>query len=234
MDGDVLIEGLFIEEGTYEEPVVPTRYATTTLTEDVQFADTTTWYTIQIGQDGYVLADNGTESYIVLNNTSVDIEDDAQLWCFTGNEEVGYRLYNKKAGAGKVLASSTDMSNNTGGYTYPILYPVNEIPAGYVSVWRFEDSNSLGSNRVEHAYMYQDGYRDNKVNNRDNRLAFWNGGADAGSTLQIFFAKKDKPSGIETEIVRPNDGIYYDLSGCPVLHPSKGIYIQNGKKVYVD
>ena len=234
MDGDVLIEGLFIEEGTYVEPVVPTRYATTTITEDVQFADTTTWYTIQIGQDGYVLADNGSNSYIALNNTMVDTEDDAQLWCFTGDEEKGYRLYNKKAGAAKVLASSTDMSKNTGGYTYPILYPVNEIPEGYVSVWRFEDSNSLGSTRVEHAYMYQDGFRDNKVNNRDNRLAFWNGGADAGSTLQIFFAKKDKPSGIETEFVRPNDGIYYDLSGCPVLHPSKGIYIQNGKKVYVD
>lgn len=30
------------------------------------------------------------------------------------------------------------------------------------------------------------------------------------------------------------DGIYYDLNGCRVMHPSKGIYICKGKKVYVN
>ena len=33
------------------------------------------------------------------------------------------------------------------------------------------------------------------------------------------------------EQVRPNDGVIYDLHGCVVKNPGKGIYIVNGKKV---
>ena len=36
---------------------------------------------------------------------------------------------------------------------------------------------------------------------------------------------------VKVEIV--NDNVYYDLSGRRVENPAKGIYIQNGKKVYV-
>ena len=37
--------------------------------------------------------------------------------------------------------------------------------------------------------MYEKGYPMNKVNNRDNILAFWNGGADGGSTVNVRFAQ---------------------------------------------
>lgn len=37
---------------------------------------------------------------------------------------------------------------------------------------------------------------------------------------------------IRTEL-RPNDGIYYNLLGQPVVNPTKGIYIRNGKTVVV-
>ena len=39
--------------------------------------------------------------------------------------------------------------------------------------------------------MYEKDYPSNKVNNRDNRFAFWNGGADGGSTLNIRFAQTE-------------------------------------------
>lgn len=189
MIGDVEIEGLFIEEGTYVPEVPETRYETTVVNNG-NFADGTTWYTIQIGQQGYVLSDNGDANYIALNNTNLDIENPAQLWCFTGNEEEGYRIYNMQAGGSKVLAAPTTMLGSTGAGSYPTMQPLGNLPKGYTDLWKFADSDDLGSEDVAHAYMYEVGYESNKVNNRDSKLAFWNGGADAGSTLQIYFAKK--------------------------------------------
>ena len=229
--GDVEIEGLFIEEGTYVPEEPETRYETTKV-ENGNFANGTTWYTIQIGQDGYVLADNGSASYIALDNTIVDIENPAQLWCFTGNEDAGYRIYNMQAGASKVLAAPTQMLGSTGAASHPTMQPVDALPSGYTDLWKFEDSDDLGSNNVAHAYMYEVGYESNKVNNRDSKLAFWNGGADAGSTLQIYFAKKTESTGI-SEIAVENNAAVYDLTGRKVTVPVKGIYVVNGKKVYV-
>lgn len=94
-----------------------------------------------------------------------------------------------QAGGTKVLAAPTTMKGNTGNASYPTLQPVDNLPAGYTDLWKFADSDDLGSTSVAHAYMYEVGYESHKVNNRDSRLAFWNGGADAGSTLQIYFAK---------------------------------------------
>lgn len=189
MTGDIEIEGLFIEEGTYEPEEPEVRYETTVVNNG-NFADGTTWYTIQIGQEGYVLADNADVEYISLENTVLDIENPAQLWCFTGDEERGYRIYNMQAGATKVLAAPTQMLGNTGASSHPTMQPIGNLPTGYTDLWKFADSDDLGSTDVAHAYMYEVGYESNKVNNRDKKLAFWNGGADAGSTLQIYFAKR--------------------------------------------
>lgn len=229
MIGDIEIEGLFIEDGTYVPPVAETRYKTTVV-ENGNFSGEITWYTIQIGQAGYVISNNGAANYIALNNTVLDTENPAQLWCFTGNEDAGYRIYNKQAGATKVLASSTTMSGVTGGSTFVTLQPAGNLPSGYTDLWKFADSNSLGSSSVSHAYMYQFGRESNKVNNRDSKLAFWTGGADAGSTLQIYEAYTE--TGIDV-IVNSEDAVIYDLSGRRVLTPSKGVYIVNGKKVLV-
>lgn len=234
MCGDVEIEGLFIEEGTYVEPEKPTRYETTTI-EDGNFAGGTVWYTIQIGQEGYVLSDDAGVGYIALDNTIVDIDDDAQLWCFTGNDYDGYNVYNKQAGASKVLAAPTTMLGTTGANSYPTLQTAGALPSGYTDLWNFEDSDDLGSTDVAYAYMYEVGYTANKVNNRDSKLAFWNGGADSGSTLQIRFAKQSPTTSI-TDIIVDNenrDNDIYDLMGRKVLNPQRGIYIVNGKKVLV-
>ena len=231
MCGDVEIEGLFIEKGTYVEPEKPKRYETTKV-ENGEFVGQIPWYTIQIGQQGYVLKNNGTASYITLNDTELDIADSAQLWCFTGNEEEGYNIYNKQTGATKVLAAPTTMSGSTGANSYPVLKDKDNLPSGYTAVWRFMDSSSLGSTDVAYAYMYEDGYIANKVNNRDNRLAFWTGGQDAGSTLQIRYV------GTTTDIAEikgenSSTKAVYDLQGRKIAKVEKGIYIKDGKTVYV-
>jgi hypothetical protein len=231
MCGDVEIEGLFIEKGTYVEPEKPKRYETTKV-ENGEFVGQIPWYTIQIGQQGYVLKNNGTASYITLNDTELDIADSAQLWCFTGNEEEGYNIYNKQTGATKVLAAPTTMSGSTGANSYPVLKDKDNLPSGYTAVWRFMDSSSLGSTDVAYAYMYEDGYIANKVNNRDNRLAFWTGGQDSGSTLQIRYVETTTDI---AEIKGENSSTkaVYDLQGRKIAKVEKGIYIKDGKTVYV-
>lgn len=232
MCGDVEIEGLFIEEGTYVEPEKPTRYETTKIVDE-DFAEGTSWYTIQIGAAGYVLYNNAEASYISLNNTVIDTENDAHLWCFVGNDLDGYRLYNKQAGPLKVLAAPTTMLGTTGANSYPTMQLQTALPQGYTDLWNFEDSDDLGSTDVAYAYMYEVGYTSNKVNNRDDKLAFWNGGADAGSTLQIRFAMKSAVVGID-DIVSERECVgIYDLMGRKVINPERGIYIINGKKIFI-
>ena len=212
-------------------PQKPTRYETTKV-ENGEFVGNIPWYTIQIGQQGYVIADNGSASYISLYNTEIDIEDPAQLWCFTGNEEDGYYIYNKQAGPTKVLAAPTAMLGTTGANSYPVLKEKDNLPTGYTAVWRFMDSNSLGSTDVAYAYMYEDGYVANKVNNRDNRLAFWTGGQDAGSTLQIRYAT----STTDIAEVKGENGqakAVSDLQGRKFAKTEKGIYIVDGEKLFV-
>lgn len=230
MYGDVEIEGLFIEKGTYVEPAKPARYETTKVAGGKFVADVP-WYTIQIGRQGYVLKDNGTADHIALSSTELDIADPAQLWCFTGNEEDGYHIYNMQAGPGKVLAAPVEMKGQTGKDSYPVMKDAANIPSGYIAVWRFMDSSDLGSTGPEYAYMYEDGYISNKVNNRDNRLAFWNGGQDAGSTLKILFATTTE-SGLSKVTAEVKTAGIYDLAGRKVDVPMQGVYINNGVKEY--
>ena len=162
----------------------------TTTIENNAFAQGTTWYTLQIGANGYVIDNNNGATYIALDEVKSDVNNDAQLWAFTGDNTQGYKLYNKQAGAGKVLAAPTTMNGTTGSASYPILVDATAIPAGYTDLWLFQESSDLGDGDTYY-YMYEKGYPMNKVNNRDNILAFWNGGADGGSTVNIRFAQSE-------------------------------------------
>lgn len=75
-------------------PFVPTTVA------DGEFADGTKWYTMKIRSTKYLqYAEGGAVNCV----SSVDTDDESILWCFTGNETEGYKIYNKAAGAGMIL-----------------------------------------------------------------------------------------------------------------------------------
>ncbi len=166
-------------------------FVTTTVTNG-QFAEGTQWYTMRLGEGGAILADNENAEFISVGRATTQYED-KDLWCFTGNDADGYTIYNKQAGAGKVLGSSAEMKaisgyGGTGGGTYPILYSISELPSGYVCAWDFVSSDKIAN--VEGYYMQLHG-TSYKVNNFGGigKLAFWAEGADAGSTLQIALAE---------------------------------------------
>ena len=56
-----------------------------------------------------------------------------------------------------------------------------------------------------------------------------------GTTVPGFHFTFDDITGIDNSIVTTDaaEAVVYDLSGRRVMHPSNGIYIQNGKKVYI-
>ena len=232
--GAVEIEGVFVEEGTYVKPEKKMRYETTTLTQGA-FSAATPWYSLQISTVENVLSDNGGRSFIQLGTEVVEEDNPAHLWCFIGNEEDGYRIYNMQAGPTKVLAAPVLMKGRNGGESYPILVESDQIPDGYVDIWRFEDSYDLGGKGKEYAYLYEDGFVNHAVNKRNDRLAFWSAGKDAGSTLIVRFVRYgDTVSGI-MQHVQTESGAddTYDLGGRRVKTKDRGIYLRHGRKVYV-
>lgn len=232
LDGDVQIEGVFVQLGRYTPPA---RYKTTSIDKEGAIAAGTTWYTLQIGQQGYVVAANDSQP-IPLSKTEVDIEDPAHLWCFVGSLNKGYKLYNMKMGPKYVLASSTNMGSNAGGNTFPTMQLADQLPEGQIAIWKFQDSSNLGTG-IEYAYMHLLGYPLLKVNNRNNKLAFWSTGKDSGSTLRILEAKTTTDPITNIDIARWRQGHTaqetYDLSGRRVENPEQGVYVRSGQKVVI-
>ena len=166
-------------------------FKTTTIV-DGQFAAGTTWYTMQIGASQHVISDNAGADRIALTKISSTL-DAADLWCFVGNETDGYQIYNKQAGATKVLASSSTMGTlagygGTGGSTYPTLQPVNALPSGYVGTWDLETSDKLADTEGYFVVLHGTDYAMNNFGGVGH-LAFWAEGKDAGSTVTFAFAE---------------------------------------------
>ncbi len=153
---------------------------------DGNFAGDTQWYTMQIGSSKSVISDNGEADHIALQSSVISLED-ANLWCFVGNDTDGYKIYNKQAGPTKCLSSSTDMNalagyGGTGGSTYPVMKEA--LPEGWSNLWDFSASDKIAD--VNGFFIKIHG-TDYAVNNFGGigKLAFWAEGQDAGSTVII-------------------------------------------------
>ncbi len=156
-------------------PFVPT-----TITTGNDFAANTVWYTLQIGEKGFYLGDSSGADFIALNRSRMPEVSDKHLWCFVGNNTDGYRIYNKAAGAGKVLAAPSVTGD--GGNSFAILKDANNLN-GYSDLWILSTSNNLTGKRA--FYLNVKGHNSWKLNNRDTKLAFWTGGADHGSSFVV-------------------------------------------------
>lgn len=185
VDADPANEG----SGVPEDADLPFRPTTIV---DGQFAVGTVWYTMQIDAPQYIISDNAAAESISLQRTQTALED-ADLWCFVGDKENGFRIYNKQAGPTKILASETEMKavsgyGGTGGGTFPTMQDAESLPAGYVGAWDIRTSDKLAD--VDGYFLFLHG-TNHAVNNFGDRgyLAFWVEGQDAGSTVSFSFAE---------------------------------------------
>lgn len=151
------------------------------------FAPDTKWFTMQCAAAGYYVSNNGSADHIALDRVTTTLED-KDLWCFVGNATSGYRIYNKEAGPGKVLAAPATMTGTNGGTSYVVLKDISNL-GNYRDLWNFTETDVLGA-EIPAGYMYPVGSESHKVNNRDGKLAFWSAGADGGSAIQVKFAKR--------------------------------------------
>ncbi len=144
------------------------------------------WYYLSIGDAAKLLYHVDDASYIALDRTEVDAANkDAYMWAFVGNPFDGYKLVNKAKGEGFILSSSTDtFDGNTGGNTYPVLTDENALE-GKNTYWIPTASAQRGGKGTFYLAQKDVNEGKNKMNNRDNILAYWNGDADAGSTFAV-------------------------------------------------
>ena len=156
------------------------------ISESVQNA---TWYAVGLHTAPYYLHNTeGAESMtLAAEQQTIDASTieafDAQMWCFVGNPFDGFKIYNKAAGEGMILSSSTTMSGNNGGSTYPILMDEASLPEGNNTTWDVTPSTNISG--VNGFYIAQHGITANKMNLRDGKLAYWSSGADNGSTFRV-------------------------------------------------
>ena len=175
-----------VEAGTTEYTIDCTWEGPFAISESVQNA---TWYAVGLHTAPYYLHNTeGAESMTLAAeqqtiDASTNAAFDAQMWCFVGDPFDGFKLYNKAAGAGKILSSSTTMSGQEGGTTCPILVDEATLPEGNNTTWDVTPSTNISG--VNGFYIAQHGLASNRMNLRDGRLAYWTGGADDGSTFRV-------------------------------------------------
>ena len=155
------------------------------------YASIENWYYLKIKGEKYLYFTSATQEFMALDQATVNTENkDAYSWAFVGDPLSGkYQLVNKAAGADMVLAAPTpnyhreEYNANTGADVHPIMktLPLEDEISG---VWEFSKS----SYSEEGFFIAVDCSFENeryKMNNRDNKLAFWTGGADKGSTFTV-------------------------------------------------
>lgn len=167
-------------------PHIELPFITTTITDEGHFADDTHWYYMFIAQGGFAIYGQGAdETYIAVNDNHGTIDepqnDNSNLWCFVGDEESGFTIYNRDGGVDKVLTSDRTMTGDNGGTTYVFLEAAGKSKNN--DKWDFYKSTSISGETSY--YMSQHGKPAYKMNKRGDKLAFWTAGADHGSAVRI-------------------------------------------------
>ncbi len=199
----------------------------TTSIVDGEFAAGTKWYTMQIGSSQLYISNNGDANFINLSGHGLTQGEDADLWCFVGDDTNGYKIYNKEAGATKVLASSSSMTaisgqSGTGGSTYPTLQSEAALPNGYIGAWDFAPSDKIANVDGFFLKLHGTNYAVNNFANLD-KLSFWAEGMDAGSTVKISVAEA-------TAIIDLDNGSFTASNNDKTYHSTWSSSVVSGLK----
>lgn len=191
------------------------------------------WYLMTAGRDNDVspkvlpvMRYKEGQTYITLKTADKDFSlSSADQWAFVGNPYEGFKIYNR-FNKGRLI-SSTTMSSSEGQDTNPYVSS-DALPSGYTDLWDLHVQLQGGSpSMIEGGFsISQHGQSSKKMNRRrykndasDQRLAYWTGGADNGST---FTATQVLPS---TLITYNNIGV----DGYTTLYVDYPIRVTNAK-----
>lgn len=155
------------------------------------------WYLMTAGRDNNVdpkvlpvMRYKEGQNYITLKTAEKDFSlSSADQWAFVGNPYEGFKIYNR-FNKGRLI-SSTTMSTEEGQNTNPYVSS-DALPSGYTELWdlHVQPDNIQPSTIAGGFFISQHGQSSKKMNRRrynnetsGERLAYWTGGADNGSTF---------------------------------------------------
>lgn len=81
-----------------------------TTIRDGEFASDTHWYSIKVSTGKYWHTSANSDK-VYCSEVTVDAQSDECLWCFTGDNISGFRLYNKAKGAMQIAYAASDTSH---------------------------------------------------------------------------------------------------------------------------
>lgn len=142
------------------------------------WAENTTWYKITL-KGGYLSTNDVNENgYLYANKTAEPLADESSWWCIVGDNETGYKFYNKAAGVNKVLGVS---KMDQDGKARAEMCDVNstELATNFVS-------NTNGN--TNNVFYFKEKNSNVYVNQRDGFFSNWTigGNGNDGSAFRFY------------------------------------------------
>ena len=136
------------------------------------------YYFLDLGNNvGYLHDHTGEQMTLGQGYQTKTLADKSQLWKFVGNPWEGYQIVNAQSGG--LLNANPTVTSGTGENNPVTVKQEKDIPEGNISRWMATES----SDRPNGFYLHLKGHNKMKMNFREPKLAFWNGGANGGSTF---------------------------------------------------
>lgn len=142
------------------------------------WAGNTTWYKITL-KGGYLSTSDVNENgYLYANKTTEPFADESSWWCIVGDNETGYKFYNKAAGVNKVLGVSK-MTEDGKARAEMCDVSSTDFATNFVS-------NTNGN--VTNVFYFKEKNSNVYVNQRDGFFSNWTGGGngDGGSAFRFY------------------------------------------------
>lgn len=142
------------------------------------WAENTTWYKITL-KGGYLSTNDVNENgYLYAIKTAEPFADESSWWCIVGNNETGYKFYNKAAGVNKVLGVSKMTED---GKARAEMCDVNstDLATNFVS-------NTNGN--TNNVFYFKEKNSNVYVNQRDGFFSNWTDGGNGndGSAFRFY------------------------------------------------
>ena len=192
------------------------------------WAENTTWYKITL-KGGYLSTNDVNENgYLYAIKTAEPFADESSWWCIVGDNETGYKFYNKAAGVNKVLGvSKMDQDGKARAEMCDV--SSTDLATNFVS-------NTNGN--VTNVFYFKEKNSNVYVNQRDGFFSNWTGGGngDAGSSFR-FYEVTDKETDLATEVTNQKNALNTAITNAEaVVGDGLGYYtstkIEAAKAVY--
>lgn len=191
------------------------------------WAENTTWYKMSLRNFYLSTLNVDANGYLYANKTD-QFYGEQSWWCIVGNEETGYKFYNKRAGVNKVLGVS---KMNQDGKARAEMCDVNSTNLATSFVF-----NTNGN--VNDVFYFKEKNSNVYVNERDGFFSNWTGNAngDPGSAFR-FYEVTDPTTDIATELTNQKKALSTAITNAEaVVGDGLGYYssakVEDAKTVY--